>query len=85
MSMPSLSTSGGIFLLYPAIRAAKVLDRQDKLYIVSMLNRVAPDVPVAGPLAMHILEFENDFPQLEHCQSPFAKKIWDMNGDYVGN
>jgi hypothetical protein len=77
MSMPSLSTSGGIFLLYPAVRAAKVMSREDKLFIVSMLRKVAFEVPVAAHLAEHVLEFEYELPTLEQCRFSFAK-VWDI-------
>lgn len=80
MSMPSLSTSGGIFLLYPAMRAAKVMSREDKLFIVSMLHKIAFDVPVAAYLAEHVLEFEFEPPTLEQCRAPMAK-VWDIQGN----
>jgi hypothetical protein len=82
--MPSLSTSGGIFLLYPAMRAAKVLSREDKLFIVSMLHKIAFDVPVAVQLAEHVLEFEFEPPTIEQCRTPLPK-IWDIQGNYVGD
>lgn len=72
MSMPSLSTPGGIFLLYPAMRAAKVLSARDREYISSMLSQVAMEVPVAGHLAVHVLEPEFDLPD---CKS---NKVWDI-------
>lgn len=87
MSMPSLSLAGAIFLLYPAVRAAKVLSREEKLYIVSVLNEMSIDVPVAGPLANHILEFEMDFPTREQCQTPLAQIYgdnWDIKGTFIG-
>ena len=74
MSMPSLFTSGGIFLLYPAMRAAKVLSPEEKLYIVSMLNRISMEVPVASLLANHVLEFEVS-PTDEQCR-PVG--VWDI-------
>jgi len=83
-SMPSLSTSGGIFLLYPAMRAAKIMSREDKLFIVSMLRKVAFDVPVAAKLAEHVLEFEFKPPTPEQCRTQLAK-VWDIQGNYVGN
>lgn len=76
-SMPSLSTSGCIFLLYPAMRAAKVLSREDKLYIASMLHKIAFDVPVATHLAEHVLEFEFEPPTITLCravESPFEDR-----------
>ena len=72
--------SGGIFLLYPAMRAAKVMSREDKLFIVSMLQQIAFDVPVAAHLAEHVLEFEFEPPTLEQCRTPFAK-VWDIQGN----
>jgi len=75
MSMPSLFTSGGIFLLYPAMRAAKVLSREEKLYIVSMLNKISWEVPVATLLAKHVLEFEFNPPTDEQCR---PADVWDI-------
>jgi hypothetical protein len=72
MSMPSLFTSGGIFLLYPSMRAAKVLSSEEKLYIVSMLHRISWEVPVASLLANHVLEFELS---PEQCK-PVG--VWDI-------
>ena len=75
--MPSLSTSEGIFLLYPAIRAAKVLSRKDKLFIVSILHKIAFDVPMAARLAEQVLEFEFEPPTIMQCraaESPFENR-----------
>lgn len=83
MSIPSLYSGGSIFLLFPAMKAAKVLPRQDKLYIVSMLNKIALEVPVAARLAEHVLEFEMKVPTPEQCRLP--PSLWDIQGDYVGN
>jgi hypothetical protein len=71
--------------LYPAIRAAKVLGKQEKLYIVSVLSKVAEEVPVAGPLAFHVLEFEDHVPLPEECKSPLSKRIWEINRNYLGD
>ena len=75
--------SGGIFLLFPAMRAAKVMSREDKLFIVSILHKIAFDVPVAAQLAEHVLEFEFEPPTPEQCRVPLAK-VWDIKGNYVG-
>ena len=83
MSMPALYPSGGIFILYPAMRAAKVLSQMEKLYIVSMFYKIASEVPVAEGLAEHVLEFETVIPTLEQCR-PRAS-LWDINGGYVGD
>jgi hypothetical protein len=86
--MPSLYTSGGIFLLYPAMRAAKVLSRADKLYIISMLNKVAYEVPVASLLAAHVMEFEMEPPSLEMCKAPLTNIYgdnWDTKGNFIGS
>jgi hypothetical protein len=87
MSLPTLSSAGGIFLLYPAMRAAKVLDREEKLYIVSILQQISVEVPVAAPLAAHILEFEFVPPTYEQCKIPLAKvwgEGWDTRGNFIG-
>jgi hypothetical protein len=67
MSMPSLASSGGLFLLYPAMKASKVLAREDKLYIISVLNRLSGEVPVASSLAAHVREYEMVVPTFGHC------------------
>jgi hypothetical protein len=84
MSLPGLNTTGGIFVLYPAMRASKVVGREEKVYIMSMLNKVADEVPVARALAMHILEFEHEVPN-EKCQSPLSKKIWEIGANNFGD
>ena len=76
MSMPSLFTSGGIFLLYPAMRASKVLSREEKLYIISMLNKLSREVPVAALLAAHVLGYEMHPPTEEQCKNPSG--VWDI-------
>jgi hypothetical protein len=83
MSLPGLNTTGGIFVLYPSMRASKVLGREEKLYIVRMLNKVAHEVPVARPLAMHIMEFEHEIPS-ENCRSVLSKQIWEINATNLG-
>jgi hypothetical protein len=83
MSMPSLYTSGGIFLLYPAMRAAKVLSREDKLYIVSMFHEIASEVPVADNLADYVLEFEMYVPSPQECRPP--ANVWDIQESYIGS
>jgi len=81
MSMPSL-TAGGIFLLYPAMRAAKVLSVRDKIYIMAMLRKLAYDVPVASALADHILDFQFEPPTPEQCKRNLTK-VWDIqDGGY---
>lgn len=88
MSLPTLSNAGGIFLLYPVMRAAKVLDREEKLYIVSILLKISDEVPVAAPLAGHVLEFEHEAPTYEQCRVPLAKvwgEGWDTKGNFIGN
>jgi len=92
MSMPSLSTAGGIFLLYPAMRAAKVLGRPDRAYVVNMLNKIAEDVPVASSLADHLLELEmlGDDPTQWLCNPSsmtmiFGEKWAILNGSSVKN
>jgi hypothetical protein len=77
MSMPELSSVGGAFLLYPAVRASKVLGREETLYIISVLNEIALDVPAAKPLAKHMTEFELDLPQKTELKSPFAQIYGD--------
>ena len=74
--MPSLFTYGGIFLLYPAMRATKVLGREEKLYIVSVLNKISADVPVATVLAQHVLQFEFNTPTGDQCTAP--SELWDI-------
>ena len=76
MSMPSLFTFGGIFLLYPAMRATKVLSREERLYVVSMLTKISVDVPVASLLASHVLEFGLNPPTEEQCKNPSG--VWDI-------
>ena len=83
MSMPGLSGAGAIFLLYPAMKAAKVLTRRETLYIVSVLNEISDEVPVAGPLAAHILECETEPPAREQCPTPLAQ-IYGDNWDIMG-
>lgn len=80
MSMPSLTT-GGIFLLYPAMRAAKVMSRADKVYIMTVLRKIAYDVPVASALADHILDFEFEPPTPEQCKRQMTK-VWDIQDGY---
>jgi hypothetical protein len=65
------------------MRAAKVMSREDKLFIVSMLHKIAFDVPVAAQLAETVLGFEFEPPTPERCRVPLAK-VWDIKG-YVGN
>jgi hypothetical protein len=77
MSMPSLSNSGGIFLLYPAMRAAKVVSREEKLYIVSMLNKISAEVPVAAALASLVLELEFNPPTEDQCNKG-PSSVWDI-------
>lgn len=87
MSLPTLSTAGGIFLLYPVMRAAKVLDREEKLYLISVLLKLAAEVPVAAPLAAHIMEFEYEPPTYEQCRVPLANvwgEGWDTKGHFIG-
>jgi hypothetical protein len=86
MSMPSLHTSGGIFLLYPAMRAAKVTTTQNKQYIMSMLRKVALEVPVADLLAEHIKEFERHLPTEEQCREVqyLYGENWDVSGNFIG-
>jgi hypothetical protein len=81
--MPALYNSGGIFILYPAMRAAKVLSREEKLYIVSMFHKIASEVPVAEGLADHVLEFETELPTPEQCRP--RPSLWDIDGGYVGD
>jgi len=73
--MPSLFTSGGIFLLYPAMRAAKVLPKDEKLYIVSMLKKISWEVPVAALLANHVLDIEFNPPTDDQCR---LEGLWDI-------
>jgi len=79
--MPSLSTAGGIFLLYPAMRAAKVLGGQERTYVINMLNKIAADVPVASALADHLLELEmlGDDPTQWLCKPPGVSVIFGEN------
>lgn len=58
------------------MRATKVLGREEKLYIVSMLNKIAADVPVASLLAKHVLQFEFDTPTGDQCRAP--SDLWDI-------
>lgn len=76
MSIPSLATTGGIFLLYPAMRAAKVLSKVEKDYIVLTLNRMASEVPVTVLLASHVLGFGDKIPTLGQCKLPM--EFWDI-------
>jgi hypothetical protein len=76
MSMPSLTT-GGIFLLYPAMRAAKVMPLAAKKYIMSMLRKMAYDVPVASALADHIQDFEMEMLTPQQCQHHMTR-VWDI-------
>jgi hypothetical protein len=76
MSMPSLTT-GGIFLLYPAMRAAKVMSLDEKKYIMAMLRKMACDVPVASALADHIQDFEMEMLTPQQCQRHMTR-VWDI-------
>jgi hypothetical protein len=80
MSMPSLTT-GVIFLLFPVMRAAKVMSRADKVYIMAMLRKLAYDVPVASALADHILDFEFEPPTPEQCKRQLTR-VWDIRDGY---
>ena len=86
MSFPSLSVGGGIFLLYPAMRAAKVLSTPEKRYVISTLQKISTEVPVAGGLAAHIMEFEMGPPTEEMCSAPLGKiwgPYWDIKGNFL--
>jgi hypothetical protein len=87
MSFPTLSSVGGIFILYPAMRAAKVLGTPEKQYIISILRKLSAEVPVAFPLAAHVMEFEMTSPTDEMCKAPLAKvwgPYWDIKGNFLG-
>lgn len=58
------------------MRATKVLGREEKLYIVSMLNKISRDVPVASLLAQHVLQFEFNIPTGDQCRGP--PDLWDI-------
>jgi len=58
------------------MRATKVLCREEKLYIVSMLNKISAEVPVAALLAKHVLEFEFNTPTDDQCRAP--AELWDI-------
>jgi hypothetical protein len=88
MSFPSLTSVGGIFILYPAMRAAKVLGTAEKRYLISTLQKISREVPVAAPLAAHIMEFELGPPTDEMCNAPLAKvwgPYWDIKGNFLGS
>ena len=86
MSMPELSKVGGVFLLYPAVRAAKILSGKETEYVISVLEEMADDVPVAGPLAKHIMECELDPPAQPECKSPLMQiygDSWDIQDSFM--
>ena len=88
MSFPTLTSVGGIFILYPAMRAAKVLGTAEKRYIISILQKISNEVPVAAPLAAHVMEFEMAPPTDEMCNAPLAKvwgQYWDIKGNFLGS
>jgi len=47
MSTPSLYKNGAVFLIFPSRQAAKVLGRQHRQYILSVLMKIAVEVPPA--------------------------------------
>jgi hypothetical protein len=59
MSMPSLYKAGAVFLIFPARKAAKVVGRQHKQYIIHMLMQMAVELPVAMVVA-NALQMEDD-------------------------
>jgi len=49
--------------------AVRILGTEEKMYVVTVLNRVAQEVPVAGHLAAYILECELE-PEARKCFRP---------------
>lgn len=82
MSMPSLSlaNSGGLFLLYPSMGAVRVLGMEEKMYIITVLNNISSEVPVAEQLAKYILEFELN-PADQKCFSAKAHAYGNLCED----
>lgn len=88
MSMPSLYTSGSVFLLNPAMRASKVTTTENKIYIMAILKKISLEVPVAALLVGLIKEFEMYVPNEERCSAQHLRRLygdnWDAAGNFVG-
>jgi hypothetical protein len=59
MSIPSLYKKGAVFLIFPARQASYVVGRQERRYIVSILMKVADEIPIAGAVGATIQSFDN--------------------------
>jgi hypothetical protein len=90
MSLPSLcqANAGGMFTLYPAMVAVRSLGIEDREYVVTVLKKVALDVPVAGHLAEYIIEtgLGNQLP-VRACSPPHETvygDLWGAGGRWTG-
>jgi hypothetical protein len=70
-----------MFTLYPSMVAVRSLGIADREYVVTVLKKVALDVPVAGHLAEYIIEtgLANQLP-VAACAPPQETVYGDLLG-----
>jgi hypothetical protein len=87
MSLPALcrADAGGLFTLYPTMGAVRAVGKEEKMYIASVLNKVANEIPVARLLAEFITEFGLEEPAFTNCDVPAHERIYGEDAGATGD